>query len=116
MSRNSADDWRDPTGPELESARSRYPDLLEDRLFRLARAEAKQVDMGIPQPKHREEMTREIAKAAGGPGGGDFERHTAARGEFFARVGPDGRTPSQRAAAAAGGDSIGKGRRSKDES
>jgi len=67
--------WRDPTEEELASARARFPDLPPDRLLRLARAEARQVDMGLPQPKPREEATRE-----------DLAVSAKARSEFFAKL------------------------------
>ena len=43
-------EWRAPTDAEVEDARERYPNYGEDRLVRLARAEAWQRDRGLMPP------------------------------------------------------------------
>lgn len=83
-------DWREPTEAELESARERYPDLTNPALMRLARAEARMADMGMPQtpaapsPDAPADMQRGTPRA-----GGDFSALTKARGDMFAHL----RTP-----------------------
>lgn len=97
-------DWRDPTEEELASARVRYSELPPDRLFRLARAEAHQVDMGIPQPKPRGRASREVEQRDK-PNTGDFAVGTKARSDAL------GTGAADRAYRAVQGESIGVGKK-----
>lgn len=79
------DHWREPTQAEIASARERHPDLPLARLQRLARAEARLADMGLPAAPASPSADEPADLEKGVPRqGGDFSRLTHARGEFFA--------------------------------